>query len=48
MAAILGHLGLLDGIRALDPYLDGIVLSRPGDRVGAVRPSPGWLEHFPR
>ncbi len=43
MAAILGHLGVLDGIRALDPYLDGIVLSRPGDRVGAVRPAPGWL-----
>ena len=43
MAAILTHLGVLDGIRALDPYLDGIVLSRPGDRVGAVRPAPGWL-----
>ena len=43
MAAILGHLGVLDGIRTLDPYLDGTVLSRPGDRVGAVRPAPGWL-----
>ena len=42
MAAILGHLGVLDGIRSLDPYLDGVVLNRPGDRVGAVRPAPGW------
>lgn len=43
MAAILEYLGVLDGILALDPYLDGIVLNRPGDRVGAVRPAPGWL-----
>ncbi len=42
MAAILSHLGVLDGIGVLDPYLDGVVLSRPGDRVGAVRPAPGW------
>lgn len=44
MAAILQFLGVLDGIQAMDPYLDGTVLSRPGDRVGAIRPAPGWLE----
>jgi L-asparaginase II len=43
MAAILDHLGVLDGIRDLDSYLDGVILNRPGARVGAVRPAPGWL-----
>jgi L-asparaginase II len=43
MAAILKHLGVLDGIRALDSYFDGVILNRPGEVVGAVRPAPGWL-----
>lgn len=43
MAAILHHLGVLDGLGALDSYLDGVILNRPGEVVGAVRPAPGWL-----